>query len=65
MYKTYAEWEKEQRISPSSPEAYYAGQAWNAAIEEAKKVLSAGVNVEKTQVEYMTLVVAELEELKE
>lgn len=29
---TYQEWEAEQKISPSSPEAYYAELAWNAAL---------------------------------
>lgn len=34
-YENYEEWEVQQDISPSSPEAYYAEKAWNAALNRA------------------------------
>ena len=39
---TYEEWELEQGISPSSPEAYYAEKAWQAAIDSAVGLLTCG-----------------------
>jgi len=44
---TYNEWEQEQNISPSSPEAYYAELAWNAAFQLALSFVHAGAKVEK------------------
>ena len=45
---TYDEWEESQRISPSSPEAYYAELAWNVAIQEVLKIVNATANAETT-----------------
>ena len=39
---TYGEWELEQGISPSSLEAYYAEEAWKAAIDSAVDLLTRG-----------------------
>lgn len=36
---SYQAWEVEQALSPSSPEAYYAELAWNAALETLKDCL--------------------------
>lgn len=33
LYKTYDAWEVAQKISPSSPESYYAELAWYAALD--------------------------------
>lgn len=39
--REYDKWEVAQEISPSSPEAYYAELAWNAALRAAKAKLGA------------------------
>ena len=45
---TYDEWEKAQNISPLSPEAHYAAKAWDAAIEETRRLVRAAAPTEKT-----------------
>ena len=37
--RTYDTWEQSQKLSPASPEAYYAELAWNAALEYARTQL--------------------------
>lgn len=45
---TYDEWEKAQDISPLSSEAHYAAKAWDAAIEETRRLVRAAAPTEKT-----------------
>lgn len=45
---TYQEWERGQtRLSPASPEAHAAEVAWNAAIKEARRLVSAAASAEE------------------
>lgn len=37
---SYDEWEEKQGPNPVSPESHYARKAWNAAIQEAKLLVS-------------------------
>lgn len=34
MSNEYRKWEERNKLSPSSPEAYWAEKAWNAALQE-------------------------------
>ena len=45
---TYNEWEQSQALSPSSPEAYAAEVAWNAALAEVRRLLTAASQAERT-----------------
>ena len=44
----YDAWEQRHQLSPSSPEAYYAEKAWNAAIRKARHVVHAAALAEST-----------------
>lgn len=42
----YQQWEAAQRLSPASPEAYYAEKAWNAALAQVREVLRSALAAE-------------------
>lgn len=58
---TYQEWEQTQPISPVSPEAYYAEEAWNAAVSEIRRLLSVAGGAEKDVGGLVMLLDTELE----
>lgn len=61
---TFDEWEELKKISPNSPEAYYAEMAWNAALNEAIRIVESTRTVESTINNTITLITTELEFLK-
>ncbi|MBP8275288.1 MAG: hypothetical protein KAX55_00145 [Propionivibrio sp.] len=58
---TFQEWEQTQPISPVSPEAYYAEEAWNAAVIEVRRLLCAASGAEKDVGGLVLLLDTELE----
>lgn len=60
----YEQWEEKQEISSLSPEGYYSELAWNAAIEEAKKIIQATSTAENNTCDLVVLQLEELEFLK-
>lgn len=58
---SFEEWLAEQNISPVSPEATAATDAWNAAVEQMKKLVEAGAKAEPTVDRLAVLLLAELE----
>lgn len=44
----YKEWEATQPLSPESPEAYYAEEAWKAAVEGIRRLINAAAPTEST-----------------
>lgn len=45
-YESYTEWEEQQGISPVSPEAAYAEDAWNAALNRIEMLAKAAYEAE-------------------
>ena len=60
---TYEEWEERQHLSPSSPEAYYAEAAWNAALREVHKLVMAAGSAENTVAGIVSLLDSEIKGL--
>ena len=57
----YREWEKTQSFSPASPEASAAEDAWVAAVEEMRRVISAAYPTEETSCGLAMMIDAELD----
>jgi hypothetical protein len=60
---TYNEWEAQQRLSPSSPEAHAAEVAWNAALTEVRRLVAAGAAAESTSNGLAVLLETEIDAL--
>ncbi|MGU3232464.1 hypothetical protein [Vibrio vulnificus] len=62
---SFVVWAEKERISEASPEYSYAMDAYDLALEHAKSVVAAAVNVEKTQHQMAVLINEELDALKQ
>lgn len=60
---TYNEWEAQQSLSPSSPEAYAAEVAWNAALAEVRRLVAAAAAAESTSTGLVVLLDTEIDAL--
>ncbi|WP_415912795.1 hypothetical protein [Neptuniibacter sp. QD37_11] len=45
-YESYTEWEEQKGISPVSPEAAYAEEAWNAALNRLETLAKSAYEAE-------------------
>jgi hypothetical protein len=58
---TFDEWEDEQGYGLCSSDAYFAGKAWNAALNEAIRIIK---ELETKEYTFYAGVIEEIEELK-
>ncbi len=59
---TYNDWEQSQpKLSPSSPEAFAAEVAWNAALVELRRLIKAGAAAETSVAGLAVLLDAEID----
>ncbi|WBC28596.1 hypothetical protein TPMD04_44 [Thiohalocapsa phage LS06-2018-MD04] len=61
---TYEEWEISEKLSPSSPEACYASEAWDKAIDQVLSLLRSTSRAEIEVGGLVTLLEEEIMALK-